>query len=111
MSRRPCSLAVALSFSALRYPPALCMGASDCVAWVWESDGSNNCWPLAGWSGTQQSATRVFGQVTPALRDMSELLARIQSVIARIFVTYWFVYCLLFYCFTAHVFLFVYCSG
>ena len=43
---------------------AACMGAADCVAWVWENDGSGNCWPLAGWAGTQSSATRTFGQVS-----------------------------------------------
>jgi hypothetical protein len=42
---------------------AACMSATDCIAWVWESDGSNNCWPLAGWSGTQAVSSRVFGQV------------------------------------------------
>mmetsp|Transcript_38622 Transcript_38622/g.76005 ORF Transcript_38622/g.76005 Transcript_38622/m.76005 type:complete len:1047 (+) Transcript_38622:22-3162(+) len=40
-----------------------CMSAADCVAWVWESDGANNCWPLAGWGGNHAASNRIFGQV------------------------------------------------
>ena len=43
-----------------------CLGASDCIAWVYEDDGSGNCWPLAGWFGNTPSSTRVFGQVSSA---------------------------------------------
>lgn len=43
---------------------ARCLGAPDCVAWVWASDGSNSCWPLAGWAGTTSTSNRVFGTVT-----------------------------------------------
>lgn len=43
-----------------------CLGASDCVAWVYATDGSNDCWPLAGWAGTTGASNRVFGNVTDA---------------------------------------------
>lgn len=40
-----------------------CMGAADCVAWVYETD-NGNCWPLAGWAGNVPASTRVFGIVS-----------------------------------------------
>jgi alpha-glucosidase (family GH31 glycosyl hydrolase) len=43
-----------------------CLSAPDCVAWVYATDGSNNCWPLAGWAGSYGATNRVFGTVTNA---------------------------------------------
>jgi hypothetical protein len=40
-----------------------CFGASDCIAWVYEDDGSGNCWPLNGYVGTTAASSRVFGVV------------------------------------------------
>jgi len=50
-----------------------CMGASDCIAWVWENDGSQNCWPLNGWQGTQTVSNRVFGQVANASQGSQQV--------------------------------------
>jgi alpha-glucosidase (family GH31 glycosyl hydrolase) len=41
------------------------MGAADCIAYVFQPS-NGNCWPLAGWSGSQIASDRTFGQVQNA---------------------------------------------
>src|SRR5437763_1308395 len=40
---------------------AACLTAADCYAWVYEDDGSGNCWPLSSYSGEVAATARVFG--------------------------------------------------
>lgn len=43
---------------------SICLNkAPDCMAWVWATDGSNACWPLAGWGDTIDVGNRMFGVV------------------------------------------------
>lgn len=41
-----------------------CMTAPDCVAWVYDSSGSDMCYPLSGYSSTHAALARSFGVTT-----------------------------------------------
>ena len=40
------------------------LNATDCIAWVYAADGTNQCWPLKGFASTIPSTSRSFAQVT-----------------------------------------------